>query len=275
MVPKSLTLYYLEGMDDSLPTDFASLPSIDLEVDPDDVIAIAETELSAVLHRPFHIVHYYFVKEPDSQGHRYQAHFPSCYVGADGTFKWPQWHLDNITFGDLERTVQHGFLVADPHALVLDNRPFGNGMPVSWVGIFDFLTKAGAGIGSVYAIKTASRDLAAKGKKLSDFLRRRYRQWVGKGGREPTSVLAAVLQRRVWRSSDLAKYLEIEVQEAELLLDCLGYSLVAKDLYSREDELPESLAALVIDRYLVTDPADAAVEFDDYLAKRRKQQDKD
>jgi hypothetical protein len=272
---RRVILYYLEGLNDSLPADFSTLPSIELDVDFNDVITIAATELTIALGRPFHIAHYYFVTRPDASGRRSQAAFPTCYVDADGTFKWPHHTLANITFGDLQRTVEQGFLNADPEALVLDNRPFGNGMPVLWTDLFELLLKLGGGIGATYAITKAGRDVAAGARTLGTLLRTRYRKWVGKGALEPTSLLSAVLQRRAWRVSELAQRLGVDQDEANLLLDCLGYAHVSDDLYSRGDKLDKTLASRLIEEYLVTDPADAEREFAEYLAQRRQEGEQD
>jgi hypothetical protein len=260
-------------MDDSLPLDFSTLPSIELEVQEEEVVAIAATEVTEAIGRPFHIVHHYFVRQEDEAGKRIQAPFPNCYIDADNEFKWPLGHLDNITFGDLERTAEHGLLLGDPHVIVLDNRPFGNGAPTLWSDIFEFLIKAGGGIGSLYAIGKASRDLAEKARKLGEFLRTKYRRWVGKGAREPISLLAAVLQRRAWRSAELAKYLSLDVNEAQLLLECLGYALVTEGLYSRGEGEVGSVAELLIENYFGQDPANTAADLETYLRERLKKDD--
>jgi hypothetical protein len=222
------------------PVDLESVSVVDLRATRDDLIVDlirrAEIETRITISYPDLI----FVTLPGPNGIRRQlVHDPTVVVKEDGALFWLGYPADysQITVGDLERAIAEGFLDkdADPHCVIFTSPYGGNGhFPQTWTSLIEFLERIGGVYGGFLALRAAiNSTLKALGNTqdktkddaiwLRDFFAKRHSQWKRRGATNPYFLLATILSRDQWSSSDVRRLFDIEPDEAEKLLSALGY----------------------------------------------------
>lgn len=220
----------------ALPENLADLPSVDLNCSSDSTLyelgEAAADELGASLHSPSLL----FVSGPRADGSRRPVAYPRAFVSTDGRLKWPTEGPRSISVGDLQRTAAEGLFHGDPTLFVYEESTVGDsGIVVVWHEFMEWLSYIEShGGGAVLVWEGAKR--------LKNVLQRHYKQWRGEGARTPSSLFEVILGREEWSATDLARLLGVSKDEAEDLLEPLGFEEHSDGVVFRSSKDPEKAA---------------------------------
>lgn len=214
----------------ALPEDLSDLPSVELECSPETTLyELGETaaeRLGVSLSSPSLL----FVSGADPQATRRPSAHPRAFVGADGRLRWPTEGARSITVGDLERTAEEGLFSGDAAAFVYEESTVGDsGVVVVWhefLQWLDFVESHGGGAVLVWE----------GAKTLKGLLQRKYKQWRGEGARTPSSLFEVILGRDEWEAAKLMRMLGLTSDEAEDLLEALGFEEVRDGVYRASND---------------------------------------
>lgn len=149
----------------------------------------------------------HFLRDRHARAPEYVA-LPRIVVTEDGQALWTEAAKDLVTFADLIRARDAGFLQGDPLGLFLEQPMYGDGILGNWLDLFEWLGAIGG---------TA---------KFLAWLKARYSKWEARGARSPFAFLDMVLIRDEWAWKDLARLLGLSESEAIDLLEMFGYEPV-------------------------------------------------
>lgn len=162
-------------------------------------------------------------------------------VDERGRAHWQVWfHEPEVTVGALVRAAGEGELNGDPLRPYLVLEPgYGNGwLPdwqevlIAWVVFREVIGLLADGKGAADAtasLRDRARNLFRRFRRTPDVVERHYEKWQQRGG-WPHSI-DEYLRSKAWRSDVLAKRLDVELEEAEGLLEGFGF------VYDAEQEL--------------------------------------
>lgn len=166
-----------------------------------------------------------FVSPPDAKGSRRPASYPRAFVSPEGRLWWPVEGARSIAVGDLQRTAAEGLFSGDTKAFVYEESTVGDsGLVVVWQEFLqwlDFIDSHGGGAVLVWE----------SAKKLRTLVQRKYKQWRSEGARTPSSLFEVLLGREEWEAAQLIRMLGLTSEEAEDLLEALGFEEMGDGLY--------------------------------------------
>lgn len=213
---------------------------------------------------------------PKAEPPRRAARHPIGVPTASGQLKWTLGGLGRVTVQELEAAVDEGLFDGDPHALVLDARPIGNGGLFAWSqladwlrdfspvattllmvrGLVEMVADLGGGVKRLLRIWTRRRQGKEDAFWLKEFIDRHQHEWVEMGATSPAPILRLILERPHWEATSLARYLAIPTSEARRMLRALGYDLspYGDRYYRSDDPRKAALRDQLVEQFLHYDP---------------------
>jgi hypothetical protein len=254
--------YVVEGLGDQVPSSMADLKRTELRVLPEVTLLSIREKTEQELSVDLGSIHWIFLTDPidDDPQRRRQAYHLFVAVGSDGAFCWPLPDFSNVEVGDVERARHRGFFDGDPHTVLFDTRPYGNGAPVYLEETLEWLQLIGGAGAGVYVLRAAA-------KALFNLFRHHFQRWNSRGAMSPNAVFFTVLSKASWDPGELANYLGLSLDEVALLLDSLGYKDSEGVFYRTDDSEGAALRGELIREFLWTDPIEAVKVFDEISRK--------